>query len=75
MYQDLLVLLLSKGFLRGYLTRLDDDLVKLKPDGLSFQDFLFHSGLGDEAIDVDLLFLAYSVGSVHRLKVDLRVPV
>lgn len=54
---------------------LDDDLVQFEFDGLSLDDLLLDSLFRDEPVDVDLLLLSNTMGSVHSLYVRLRVPV
>jgi hypothetical protein len=73
--QYLLVFLLGKCLLRGHLPRLDDDLIELQADSLSLQYLLLYSRLSNEAVDIYLLFLAYSMCTVHCLEVYLRVPI
>jgi hypothetical protein len=50
-------------------------LVQLKFDRLSFNHFFFDGVSADKSVHIDLLFLADSVGSVHRLQVVLRVEI
>ncbi len=73
--KNFLILLFSECFLRCNLARLDDYLVEFETDRLSLQDFLLNCGLSDESVHVDLLLLADSMGTIHRLQVYLRVPV
>lgn len=54
---------------------LHDQMVHFQLSGRPFDDLLFHSALGDQPVDNDLLFLAYTMRTVDRLQVDLRVPV
>ena len=56
-------------------TLLDKDRVNFQFDGLPLHDFLFDSVFSHKSIDVDVLVLAYSVSSVHCLKINLWVEV
>ena len=57
------------------LASLHDEMVYLQLSGCSFNDLLLDTVLRDESVDGDISLLADSVGSVHGLQVDLRVPV
>ena len=75
MNKNLLVFFFRESFLRGYLPRLNDDLVKLESDCLSFQDFLLNCWLSDQTVDKDLFLLPDTMSSIHGLKINLRIPI
>lgn len=75
MQKYLLVFFLRKIFVRGLMALLDYNLVNLELDSLSLNDLLFHRILGNQPIDKDLLLLTDSMGTVHRLQIDLWIPV
>ena len=54
---------------------LHDQMVHFQLSCRPFDDLFFHSALGDQPVDNDLLFLADTMCTVDRLQVDLRVPV
>lgn len=73
--QYFLILILGQRFLSCDFSRLYDYRVDLELNRLTLQDHLFHRGFGDQSVDIDLLFLAYTVRAVHGLDVRLGVPI
>lgn len=56
-------------------TLLDNELVEPQLLRCAFQHALLHTALRDETEDIDLLRLSYTMRTVHRLQIGLRVPV
>ncbi len=54
---------------------LDDQIVPFEFDGLSLNDFFLNSIFSDEPVDIDWVFLADSMSSIHGLEIHLWVPV
>ena len=73
---NLLVLFLVQGHrLVHFATLLDKDRVNFQFDGLPLYDLFLDRVLSHKSINKDFLALAYSMSSVHCLKVDLRVKI
>mmetsp|Transcript_46840 Transcript_46840/g.62009 ORF Transcript_46840/g.62009 Transcript_46840/m.62009 type:complete len:124 (-) Transcript_46840:1428-1799(-) len=76
MQNDLLVLgLVEHGGLADFAPLLNENLIDFEFDGLPLNDFFFHAVLCDQPVHEHVLALPDTVSSVHRLQVDLRVPV
>ena len=74
--QHLLHFFFGEGFVfLGIFLLLDHDAVQTQFYPLSFHYFLLNSMLSDESVDVDLVFLANSMGSVHSLQIHLRIEI
>ena len=68
MQDDLFVLGLVKRERLVYLAALlDEHLIDFEPDGLSLHNLLLNCVFGHQAVDIDFLFLANSVRSIHSL--------
>ena len=63
---------LTFGLLRSSL--LDDQLIEPKLLSSTFKHTLLDATLSNEAEDINLFRLSYSVGAIHGLKVSLRIP-
>ena len=75
MEKNLFIFILRQVLVCSLMPLLNDDLVELELDGLALDDLLLDRLLRDQAVDKDLLLLSDTVGTVHRLQVNLRVPV
>ena len=76
MQDQFLIILLVEIHVLIYLeSMLNEDLIGFKLDGLSLHNLLFDRPFGYQTINIHIFALAYSVGSIHGLQVDLWVKV
>ena len=69
------VFFFAQVFVGGLVTLLDDNLIKFQFDGLPFNDFLLNSIFGDESVHINIFLLPNTMSSIHRLQVNLWIPI
>lgn len=69
------VIFLHSCVLGRHSTLLDDERIKFELHRLFLNHFFLHGIFSDKSVHSHLLFLADSVGSVHGLKIHLRIPI
>lgn len=75
MNKDPFVLFRRQAFVPDLVPMLNQNLVKFELDGLSFNDFFFHSWLRYQTIHIYFLVLANPMRSIHSLQINLRIVI